>query len=204
MGTKKMLYGASGHAKVIIDILCCNNYQINGILDDFSEEKYLYEIPIYKPNIYEISNNTEFLITIGDNTIRKNITSQIFNPFFNAIHPKSIISRFSKIGNGTAIMANVVINADVTIGDHCIINSSSIIEHECIIGNYVHISPNACLAGNVSVGEGSHIGIGASIIPNIKIGKWAKIGAGAVIIQDVPDFACVVGNPGKIIKFLNP
>jgi acetyltransferase EpsM len=35
----------------------------------------------------------------------------------------------------------------------------------------------------------------------VKIGKWATIGAGAVIINDVPDYAVVVGNPGKVIKF---
>ena len=66
--------------------------------------------------------------------------------------------------------------------------------------DFVHISPNAALAGSITVGEGTHIGIGASVIQGIKIGKWATIGAGAVIIRDVPDFATVVGNPGKIIK----
>jgi acetyltransferase-like isoleucine patch superfamily enzyme len=45
------------------------------------------------------------------------------------------------------------------------------------------------------------VGIGAVVIPKISIGKWVTIGAGAVIIRDVPDFAVVVGNPGKIIKY---
>ena len=57
------------------------------------------------------------------------------------------------------------------------------------------------MAGNVQVGEGTQIGIGASVIQGVKIGKWAMIGAGSVIISDVPDFAVVVGNPGKIIKY---
>ena len=55
--------------------------------------------------------------------------------------------------------------------------------------------------GNVEIGEGTHIGSGAIVIPNVVIGKWAVIGAGAVIIKDVPDYAVVVGNPGKIIKY---
>ena len=46
------------------------------------------------------------------------------------------------------------------------------------------------------------IGIGAVVIQGIKIGRWAIIGAGAVIVNDVPDFAIVVGVPGKIIKYL--
>jgi len=48
--------------------------------------------------------------------------------------------------------------------------------------------------------EGPHVGAGAVVIPNIIIGKWVTIGAGAVIIKDIPDFAVVVGNPGRVIK----
>jgi len=65
----------------------------------------------------------------------------------------------------------------------------------------VHISPNASLAGDVYIGEGTHIGIGAVIIQGLKVGKWVTIGAGAVVINDIPDFAVVVGNPGKIKKY---
>jgi acetyltransferase EpsM len=59
------------------------------------------------------------------------------------------------------------------------------------------------LAGNVTIGEGSHVGIGATVIQGITIGKWVTIGAGTVIIKDIPDYAVVVGNPGKIIKYNN-
>jgi acetyltransferase EpsM len=71
------------------------------------------------------------------------------------------------------------------------------------VEDFVHISPNAALAGNVHVGEGTQIGIGATVMQNIRIGKWVMVGAGAVIIRDVPDYAVVVGNPGRIIK-MNP
>ncbi len=67
--------------------------------------------------------------------------------------------------------------------------------------DFVHISPNVAIAGGVKIGEGTHIGIGACIIPGITIGKWVTVGAGAIIIKDVPDFAVVVGNPAKIIKY---
>ncbi|MGM1056644.1 MAG: hypothetical protein ACQEWG_12215 [Bacteroidota bacterium] len=74
-------------------------------------------------------------------------------------------------------------------------------EYDCENGDFVHISPNAALTGWVRIGEGSHIGIGAVVIPGIKIGRWTIIGAGAVIIKNIPDFATVVGNPGKIIRY---
>lgn len=55
----------------------------------------------------------------------------------------------------------------------------------------------------MSIGEGTHVGIGAIIIQGLKIGKWATIGAGTVVLDDIPDYAVVVGNPGKVIKY-NP
>jgi acetyltransferase EpsM len=98
-------------------------------------------------------------------------------------------------------MAGAILNPNVKVGKHCIVNSGAVIEHDCILDNFVHLSPNAALAGNVSIGEGAHIGIGSSIIQGVKIGKWATIGAGTVVLNDVPDYAVIVGNPGKIIKY---
>ena len=98
-------------------------------------------------------------------------------------------------------MAGVIINSGSSIGKHCIVNTGAIIEHDCQISDYVHICPNVSIAGSVIINEGTQVGIGATIIQGIEIGKWVMIGAGAVIINDVPDYAVVVGNPGKVIKF---
>lgn len=84
-----------------------------------------------------------------------------------------------------------------------IVNTGASVDHDCKIDDFVHISPRATLCGNVIVGEGTQVGAASVIIPGIKIGKWCTIGAGTVIIRDVPDYAVVVGNPGKVIKFNN-
>jgi acetyltransferase EpsM len=89
----------------------------------------------------------------------------------------------------------------IIICKHVIINTAASVDHDCKIADLVHISPNSTLCGNVKVGFGSHIGAGSVINPNITIGKWCIIGSGAVIIRDIPDYAIVVGNPGKIIKY---
>lgn len=194
-----ILYGASGHAKVIIDILHKNNIEVSKIIDDEPKSKDIFNIPVEKSSLTE-NNEKKVIISIGNNEIRKKISEKYQFDYQTIMHPSAVISEFSKIGNGTVIMANAVVNSDSEIGKHCIINTSAIVEHDCKISDFVHISPNASLAGNVEVGEGAHIGIGSCVIQGVKIGKWATIGAGAVIIRDVPDFATVVGNPGRIIK----
>lgn len=195
-----ILYGASGHAKVIIDILQKNNIKVSKIIDDEPKNEDIFNIPVEKGTLTENNENNKVIISIGNNEIRKKISEKYQFDYQTIIHPSAIISKFSRIGNGTVVMANAVVNSDSEIGKHCIINTSAIVEHDCKISDFVHISPNASLAGNVEVGEGAHIGIGSCVIQGVKIGKWATIGAGAVIIRDVPDFATVVGNPGRIIK----
>ena len=196
------LFGASGHCKVIIDIIQKSNLEvIENIIDDNPVEDKIDNITIIKTPNDDFFKGKSLIISIGNNEIRKKITSRISANYLVAIHPKSILASKVSIAEGSVIMAGAIINADVVIGKHSIINSGAVIEHDCILGDFVHISPNASLAGSVIVGEGSQIGIGAIIIQGIKIGKWTTIGAGAVILKEVPDFAVVVGNPGKTIKY---
>jgi len=194
-----VLYGASGHAKVIIDILIKNDIKITAIIDDNTAINNILNFSVNRKN--EVTINENVIISIGNNRIRKKISENLDKQNFgNATHPNAIIANTATIDKGTVIMANAVVNADAKIGKHCIINTNAIVEHDCIIGDFAHISPSATLCGNVIVGEGTHIGAGATIIPNIKIGKWCVIGAGSVVIKDIPDHTKVVGNPAKIIK----
>ncbi|MGV6845134.1 MAG: acetyltransferase [Lutibacter sp.] len=196
------LYGASGHAKVIIDIIkSSSNLKIDGIFDDNENLKQLLGIPVRKIQNLTHLKNKSFIISIGDNLIRKKIVEMLQSNFEKAVHNSAIISANALVGEGTVVMPKVVINSGAKIGNHCILNSASVIEHDCELGDYVHISPNAAIAGNVKIGEGSHIGIGANIIQGVTIGKWVTVGAGAVVINDVPDGQKIVGIPAKPIKY---
>jgi len=195
------LIGASGHAKVIIEILEDHKIEIGGLHDSNPEIKSLlgYEVFEEFPTSFN-PNKDKIIISVGNNAVRKKLASSNIYKFISVCHINTSISNRSTIGEGTVIMAGVSINSSCEIGNHVIINTNASIDHDCILKDYVHISPNVALAGNVKIGEGAHIGIGACIIQGTKIGKWCTIGAGAVIINDVPDGATIVGNPGRIIK----
>jgi sugar O-acyltransferase (sialic acid O-acetyltransferase NeuD family) len=195
------LYGASGHCKVVIDILQSNNQTISFIIDDNPKLETILELPILHSENVDLSKIKNVILSIGNNKVRKKLHFSLKANFVHAIHPKAIISKHVFLDEGTVVMAGAVINPNTNIGKHCIINTLAVVEHDCSLADFVHISPNTSLAGGVTVGEGSHVGIGATIIQGLKIGKWVTIGAGAVIIKDIPDFAVVVGNPGKIIKY---
>lgn len=194
------IYGASGHGKVIIDLVHSRMEEIHNILDDNPVITGIYNYPVVHNFTPEVLRR-KTIVAIGDNKTRKKVVDNFSGAFYRGLsHASAVVDRTVEIGEGTVIMANASVNADTIIAKHCILNTGCIVEHDCVVEDFVHISPGAVLAGGVRVGEGSHIGIGAMIIPGIKIGKWCTIGAGAVIIEDIPDHATVVGNPGKIIK----
>ncbi|WP_396150067.1 acetyltransferase [Flavobacterium sp.] len=201
MDNKVTLYGASGHGKVIIDILESMGVEIDCILDDNPNLHRILNYSIAKPAVKDVEYNRQVIFSIGNNAVRKMLSEKMNCTFAKAIHQSAIISAHSEVREGTVVMAGVIINPDTVVGKHCIINTGAVVEHDCVIADFVHLSPNVSLAGNVHVMEGAHIGIGASVIQGVRIGKWATIGAGAVILKDVPDYAVVVGNPGKIIKY---
>lgn len=194
-----ILYGASGHAKVIASVLNDNNIPLSLFFDDDLMKSVFIGIKVLRYSA-EINHDEPLIISIGSNVLRKKVSEAIKHNFEKVIHPSSLIASNVAIGKGTVVLHAATIQTDTKIGKHCIINTSACIDHECDIANFVHISPNSTLCGNVKVGEGTQIGAGAIILPNITIGKWSIIGAGAVITKDVPDNVIIVGNPGKILK----
>lgn len=193
------LYGASGHAKVIIDILKSQNINPEGLFDDNLAINELIGYPVF----HKLKKNIELIISIGDNKIRKKIADNISDIHYTkAIHSSAIVSEFSTIDIGTVVMQGAIVQSSSKIGQHCIINTGASVDHDCNIRDYVHISPHATLCGNVTIGEGSWIGAGTTIIPGVKIGKWSVIGAGSVVTKDISDNVLAVGNRCKVIKDL--
>lgn len=192
------LFGASGHAKVIIDILRNNGIELGVLYDDAPHCEEICDVPVLKASDSPIEG--PLIISIGSNNIRKNISSRYQVQYVCAVHTASTISESVKIGKGTVVMSGAIIQADTSIGNHCIINSGASIDHECKIDDYVHISPHATLCGNVQVGECSWIGAGAVVIQGVKIGHNSTIGAGSVVINDIPDNVIAYGNPCRVIR----
>ncbi len=195
-----ILYGAGRHARVVIECLLDSDIDVQGIFDDKSDLVSLNGFDVFGEYIPTDYINSEIVITVGDNTIRKKISNTITHKYGVIKHPSCIISKFAKIDEGCVILHGSIIQTGTTIGKHCIINTGASIDHDCSLGDYIHISPRVTLCDGVRIGEGVHVGAGATILPNITIGKWCVVGAGSVITESLPDYSLVVGVPGKVIR----
>ena len=207
-----VIFGSSGHCKVIIDIIeKTKKYNLVGIIDKYQEKgkKFFdYEIIGRDEEIESLIKNYHIecgVVGIGDNSTRKKVVDYVFQinsdfKFEPLINPKSNLGKNVIIGNGTIIMSGVSVNSDTKIGSHCIINTNSSIDHDCCLGDYVSVSPNCGIGGNVSIGNNSFIGLGSNVINNINIGENNVIGSSSLVIRDINNFTLGYGIPFKEVK----
>lgn len=199
-----ILYGAGGHAKVVIDCVISQEDELEGFFDDKSDLVSLNGYDVFGPYDETYLPDEKIVITIGDNEIRKRLAKSVIrHRFGKVIHKSAILSPYAKIGDGSCVVQGSVLQSGVKIGKHCIINTSCSIDHDAVIEDFCHISPGVTICSGVKIEEGVHIGAGATVLPQVSIGKWCVIGAGAVITQNLPDYSLVVGVPGKVIRKLN-
>ena len=125
----------------------------------------------------------------------------------------------SKIGAFVEIQKNASVGKRCKISSHTFICEGVTIEDNVFIGHgvmFINDSyPRATAAdGNLQteadwkvertvVKKGASIGSGATILSNVSIGENAIVGAGSVVTKDVPPGSIVVGNPAKVLRYID-
>src|SRR5262249_20004192 len=123
----------------------------------------------------------------------------------------------SRIGKRCNIGQNVVISPQVTIGDNVKIQNNVSVYTGVVLEDDVFCGPSMVFTNVVNprshvsrkdeykrtlVQKGASIGANATVVCGNTIGRYAFIGAGAVVTRDVPDYALVVGNPGRVVGWM--
>lgn len=197
MNNSVYLYGASGHAKVVMDIAQKAYCNVPCLIDDNPNVNELAGLPV----VHSAEGLSPIIVTIGDCQIRKRIVEKIGDrEYLTVIHPSAIKADSVKLGYGTVVMAGAILNPYASVGNHCIVNTGASIDHDCIIHDFVHIAPHSTLCGEVEIGEGTWVGAGTTIKQGIHIGKNCFIGAGAVVVKDIPDDSLCYGNPARVVR----
>lgn len=128
----------------------------------------------------------------------------------------SVILKNAKIGTECNICAHTLVENDVTIGDRVTVKSGVYIWDGTTIEDDVFIGP--CVAftndkmprskvypeqfSRIHLKQNCSIGANATLLPGITVGRHAMVGAGSVVTKDVPDYSVVVGNPAKVIRYI--
>ena len=207
-----VIYGASGHAKMIVDSITKNNtYNFIGFIDSYkpiNQDVYGHKVIgnldmlsglIKKFNIESI------VIGIGDNEIRlnayKNIITVAPNIEFPAIvHPSAILANDIKIPQGTVLMPGAIVNADAKVGKFCLINTKASLGHDSVMSDFSSLASGVTISGNVNIGFCSAICLSASIAQNINIGNYTTVGAASLVLKPIGDHKLAFGVPIHTLK----
>ena len=208
---RMFVYGASGHGKVVADILLTGGTVIDGFIDDSPsvQSTELLGIKVAGHGDWLLKQASigpvAVVLGIGDNFAREEVANRCAEAhieILTAVHPSAIVSPSVRLGPGVVVMAGAAINPDAQIEAGAIINTGAIVEHDCRVGEFAHLSPNAAMGGGSELGRLSWLGIGASVIHGVKVGSQTIIGAGAVVVCDIPGGVIATGIPARIRRHL--
>jgi sugar O-acyltransferase (sialic acid O-acetyltransferase NeuD family) len=182
------IYGASGQARAIIDILD-PQVKISGIFDDNLLVKEILGFGVTGPVPDGFEFDQPLFIAIGDNNLRKALYFKYKDrtSFGLIIHESAIFSSRSSVHEGSVVMEGAIVKVNSVIGKQVIVNTGASIDHDCIVGDFVHIAPQATLCGGAQIGEGTLVGANSTVLPGVTIGNWCTIAAGAVVSKNLPD-----------------
>jgi UDP-2-acetamido-3-amino-2,3-dideoxy-glucuronate N-acetyltransferase len=126
----------------------------------------------------------------------------------------------SKIGKKCVLGQNVNVANDVIIGNFVKIQNNVSVYEGVTLEDYVFCGPSMVFTNildprckypqvgkefyiNTLVKEGASLGANSTVVCGHRIGRFALIGAGAVVTKDIPDFALVIGNPGRVVGWVS-
>lgn len=126
----------------------------------------------------------------------------------------------TKIGKKCVFGQNVNVGNNVNIGDYCKVQNNVSIYEGVTLEDYVFCGPSMVFTNILDpkckypqvgaqfyvktlVKEGASIGANATIVCGNTLGKHCLIGAGTVVTKDVPDYALVIGVPGKVVGWVS-
>jgi acetyltransferase EpsM len=207
---KLLIWGASGHATVVADIVRMRGeYEIAAFVDERPKAATSLEgirVVASREAVLRLRDEegvSDVIVGFGDCASRLKVGRWCREQRFSlatVLHPSAVMSPSARIGPGTMIAAGAVVNSAATIGESVIVNTGATVDHHCVVGDGCHLSPGVHLGGVVVIGELTWIGVGAAVRDHVTIGGHSIVGVGAAVVSDLPDNVVAYGNPARVVR----
>lgn len=210
---RMLVWGCSGHARVLLDVLHFHGHQVEAFVDQDVQESLLDGVPVLPADTDWVAWQSERrrtaapevlgVVAIGRQGGHRKKIQALWNSIGirlpTLIHPMASVSPCAFVGEGSQVLAMAVVASGAQVAEVCIINHRASVDHDCVVSSGVMVGPGATVCGNVHIGEDAFIGAGSTILPRLRIGAGAMIGAGSVVTRDIPPGATVAGNPARVL-----
>jgi sugar O-acyltransferase (sialic acid O-acetyltransferase NeuD family) len=204
MPKRLLILGAGGHGRAVADLAEECGWEVVGFTDRAmpSDRPEIFGSDDEVVTLFEAGRFDAAVVGVGNTALVRR--SEIFRLLREwrisapqLIHPRAVVSRSCRVGEGSVVFPGSVLGAEVEIGGNAVIYSGVVAEHSCRIGDHAYLSPGVVLSGMVTVEEGAFLGAGAVILPGLTIGARAMVAAGAVVTGTVRPGATVMGIPAR-------
>jgi sugar O-acyltransferase (sialic acid O-acetyltransferase NeuD family) len=203
--SRLLVFGASGHGKVVADAARSAGLTVVAFLDDDPGLRGTRHfgapvLPLEAAVTDGAFAGLPIALGVGDNRDRQRCSERVVaagRALATVIHESAVVAPSARLGPGTVVLALAAVNPDARVGAGVILNTGCVVEHDCAVGDFAHVAPSSALGGAARLGERSHLGLGAVVLPGVAVGADARIGAGAVVHRTVPAGATVAGVPAR-------
>lgn len=208
---KLAIFGASGHAKELLDLALDQGYSDICFLElKVHENQKLMGFPVILESELYNFDHTDFAIGIAEPKIRKKIYELYPDLHYpNLVHSQASLGYgiFSEIENwkGIIIGAGARITNSTQFNNFVIVSFNSTVGHDCLLGTFVSIMPGVNISGCVQLKTGAYVGTNATVLPGclnkLKVlGEYSVIGAGSVVSKDTLAHTTYIGAPAREFK----
>ena len=154
-----LVFGASGHAKVVLDAIeRIGTYGVAALVHNGeapSPDVFGYPVVRDDENLSSVLEDrgvTAAVVAIGDNWRRHEVARSVRERFpslaFPAVvHPGAHVARGVTIGMGAVLLAGVVVNSDAAVGEFCLLNTNASLDHDSRMERASSLGPNAAVGG---------------------------------------------------------
>lgn len=201
--TRRIIYGAGGHGRVIASI--ARRQGIDGVVfvDELRAGEVIDGHSVIAADLGDLLDRADSLVilALGDSPTRARRRDEAlglgFGEWSVMADPSLVYS--DAIGPGAMILPGAVVNAGARIGASVIVNTNATVEHDCVLGDYCHLAPGAVLASAVELGPHVWIGANATVLPGLSVVGGTTIGSGAVVTRSITQRGVYAGVPARPI-----
>ncbi len=201
MNFQLLLIGAGGHCRACIGVIEQEDrFKIAGIVDKNRDKADVLGYPVVgtDDDLLRLRENCRHaLVAVGQITspnVRIRLYQRLRELGFELptiISPLAHVSRHARVGQGSIIMHQALVNAGAVVGENCIINTRALVEHlvehDAVIEDHCHIATGAIINGGAAVGQGSFVGSNAVVLQNVVIGSGCVVGADARVLRHLAE-----------------